>query len=271
VFRCVTLSVARIAFQACSLNHPNIVTVHDIASDGDVTFIAMELVGGRTLAEIVPRQGLPTARLLAIAIQVADGLAAAHRAGIAHRDLKPGNVMVTDDGRVKILDFGLAKLIEQQQPGETPPEAATRTISDITDAGLVVGTVGYMSPEQAEGRAVDARSDIFSFGVLLYEMVTGQKPFAGDTPLRTFSSILKDTPRPAVEIAPECPAELSRVIDRCLRKDPDRRWQHIQDVRIALLELKEESESGRLPAMTPPAAASHAGGRATGGRSPSRP
>jgi eukaryotic-like serine/threonine-protein kinase len=117
-----------------------------------------------------------------------------------------------------------------------------------------------MSPEQAEGRAVDARSDIFSFGVLLYEMVTGRKPFAGDTPLRTLTSILKDIPRPVVEIAPGCPPELSRVIDRCLRKDPERRGQHIQDVRIALLELKEESDSGRLPALAPPAAAAHAAG-----------
>ena len=201
----------------------------------------------------MPRQGLPIGRVLTIGIQVADGLTAAHRAGIVHRDLKPGNVMVADDGRVKILDFGLAKLIEQQQAGDTRPEAATRTISDLTDAGLIVGTVGYMSPEQAEGRVVDARSDIFSFGVLLYEMVTGGKPFSGDTPLQTLSSILKDSPPSVLEIAPGTPPELSRVIDRCLRKDPDRRWQHIQDVRVALLELKEESDAGHLSAPPPPA------------------
>jgi Tol biopolymer transport system component len=144
---------------------------------------------------------------------------------------------------VKILDFGLAKLMET-----TVATANEVTVAgpDRTDAGLVVGTVGYKSPEQAEGAALDSRSDIFSFGVLLYEMVTGRKPFTGTTPMQTISAILRDTPKPIAEVAPGCPRELERVIDRCLRKDPARRWQHMDDVRIALLELKEESDSGRL-------------------------
>jgi Tol biopolymer transport system component/predicted Ser/Thr protein kinase len=240
------------AKSASALNHPNIVTVHDIAVQDGVTFIAMELVPGRTLGEIVPRQGLPIGRALNLAVQIADGLATAHKAGIIHRDLKPGNIMVSDEGRVKILDFGLAKLIERKIEGS---DVATKSISDVTDRGLIVGTVGYMSPEQAEGAALDSRSDIFSFGVLLYEMVTGRRPFAGDTPLRTMSAILKDTPTPVSEAAPGAPRELERIIDRCLRKDPGRRWQHVEDVRIALLDLKEESDSGKLvvPVQAPQA------------------
>lgn len=233
------------AKSASALNHPNIVTVHDIAVQDGLTFIAMELVAGKTLAEMIPRQGLPIGRALAIAVQIADGLATAQRVGIVHRDLKPGNVMVGEDGRVKILDFGLAKLVERTAQ---QPDGATRSLSDVTDRGLILGTVGYMSPEQAEGRALDHRSDIFSFGVVLYEMVTGRKPFTGETPLQTLSSILRDAPKPVSDTAPGVPPELERVIDRCLRKDPERRWQHIVDVRIALLDLKEESDSGKLVA-----------------------
>jgi len=236
------------AKSASALNHPNIVTVHDIGVQDGVAFIAMELVPGKTLAEIVPRQGLPVGAALGLATQIADGLATAHKAGIIHRDLKPGNIVVSDDGRVKILDFGLAKLVE---PGIEGSDAATKSLADLTDRGLIVGTVGYMSPEQAEGGALDSRSDIFSFGVVLYEMVTGRKPFSGESPLRTMSAILKDTPQPISEIAPGCPREFERIIDRCLRKDPKRRWQHAEDIRIALLDLKEESDSGKLSAAVP--------------------
>jgi serine/threonine protein kinase/WD40 repeat protein len=231
------------AKSASSLNHPNIVTVYDIALQDGVMFIAMELVSGKTLAEVVPRQGLPLGRALSLAVQIADGLAAAHKAGLVHRDLKPGNIMVSDEGRVKILDFGLAKLIDRGIEGS---DAATQSIPDATGGRSIVGTVGYMSPEQAEGAAIDSRSDIFSFGVVLYEMVTGRKPFTGESPMKVLSAILKDTPRAVSEIAPGAPRDLERIIDRCLRKDPERRWQHIQDVRIALLELKEESDSGKL-------------------------
>jgi serine/threonine protein kinase len=234
---------------ASALNHPNIVHIYDIATDQDTTFIAMEYVPGKTLAELIPRQGMPVASVLNYAVQISDGLAQAHKAGIIHRDLKPGNLMVGEDGRVRILDFGLAKLGD----GSTSPEdTVTRTsghgATPNTDAGMVLGTAAYMSPEQAEGRPVDTRTDIFSFGVVLYEMLTGRKPFSGDTALATLSAILKESPTPLTEAAPGVPADLARVVDRCLRKDPARRWQHMDDVRIALLDLKEESDSGRLSA-----------------------
>jgi eukaryotic-like serine/threonine-protein kinase len=241
---------------ASALNHPNIVHIYDIATDQDTTFIAMEYVPGKTLGELIPRQGLPVASVLKYGVQIADGLAEAHKAGIIHRDLKPGNVMVSDDGRVRILDFGLAKLAEAAAGHEN---AATLTASPAalpkTDAGVVLGTVAYMSPEQAEGRPVDRRSDIFSFGVLLYEMIAGARPFGGDTPLATLSAILKDAPAPLVERAAGIPPDLARVVDRCLRKDPARRWQHMEDVHVALLDLKEESDSGRLAVPVAAAAA----------------
>jgi serine/threonine protein kinase/Tol biopolymer transport system component len=238
---------------ASALNHPNIVHIYDIATDQDTTFIAMEYVPGKTLAESIPRQGLPVATVLTYAIQIADGLAQAHKAGIIHRDLKSGNVIVSDDRRVRILDFGLAKLVDASTSLE---DTVTRTsghgATPDTDAGMVLGTAAYMSPEQAEGRPVDTRTDIFSFGVILYEMLTGRRPFGGDTALATLSAILKDSPTPLADAAPGTPADLARVVERCLRKDPARRWQHMDDVRIALLDLKEESDSGRLSA---PAAA----------------
>ena len=237
------------ARSASALNHPNIITIHHIGSHEDITFIAMELVSGRSLAELIPPHGLPLARALNLAVQIADGLAAAHRAGIVHRDIKPGNVMVGDDGRVKILDFGLAKPTGAAFGG---PDEPTRAVPQGTGQGVIVGTVGYMSPEQAEGSPLDSRSDIFSFGVLLYEMVTGRRPFVADTPMKTLSAILRDAPKPVSEIAPGCPRDLERIIDRCLRKDPARRWQHMDDVRVALMDLKDESDSGRLLTVLPP-------------------
>jgi serine/threonine protein kinase len=233
---------------ASALNHPNIVTIHHVGSHRDQLFIAMELVPGRPLSEIIPRQGLPLGRALKLSVQIADGLATAHRAGLVHRDVKPANVMVTDEGRIKILDFGLAKLANPMSAAATD---VTRAQPNRTDAGLIVGTVGYMSPEQAEGAPLDSRSDIFSFGVVLYEMATGRRPFGGETPMKTLSSILRDAPPPVSEVAPGCPRELERIIDRCLRKDPARRWQHMDDVQVALLDLKDESESGTLRKEAP--------------------
>jgi len=182
--------------------------------------------------------GLKLNEALRFAIQIADALAKAHAAGIVHRDLKPGNVMVTSDGRVKVLDFGLAKLTETA-PG---PEDPTLTARQSTDLGVVVGTAAYMSPEQAEGKPVDARSDIFSFGSMFYEMLTGRRAFRRDTPALTLAAILHLEPA----LLPEgTPGELERIVSRCLRKDPARRFQTTADLKVTLEELKEESESGK--------------------------
>jgi len=228
---------------ASALNHPNIVTIHDISQEDGIDFLVMEYVPGRTLEHLIPRNGLRLSETLKYAAQVADALAAAHSAGIVHRDVKPSNIMVADHGRVKVLDFGLAKLIE---PSEVGPDQPTRTILAQTEEGTVVGTAPYMSPEQAQGEPIDARSDIFSFGAVLYEMVTGKKAFHGDTRASVMASILKDEPKPARALVDSLPRELERIILRCLRKDLDRRSQSMAEIKLALEELKEESESGEL-------------------------
>jgi Tol biopolymer transport system component/tRNA A-37 threonylcarbamoyl transferase component Bud32 len=224
---------------ASALNHPNIITVHDIVSEPGCDAIAMEYVTGRTLDCAIPPKGLPIADVLHFAIDIASGVAAAHGAGIIHRDLKPANVMVTDAGQVKVLDFGLAKRVEPLDAGND----VTQTQAARTAEGAIVGTVSYMSPEQAEGRALDARSDIFSFGSLLYEMVAGRRAFHGDTPLSTITAILRDQPPPIAANRVDVPRELERIIARCLRKDPGRRYQTMSDVRLALEELKEDPGS----------------------------
>ncbi|MCX6638089.1 MAG: protein kinase, partial [Acidobacteria bacterium] len=231
------------AKSASALNHPNIVTVHDIASDGGTDFIAMEYVAGKTLDQLIPRKGMRLNDALKIAVKIADALAAAHAAGIVHRDLKPANVMVTGapsgPGLVKVLDFGLAKLTETAL-GE---DEATRTVKPRTEEGTVVGTAAYMSPEQAEGKTVDARSDIFSFGSVLYEMVTGRCAFQGDSRMSTLAAVLHHEP---AAMGADVPHDLQKVIERCLRKDPERRLRHMDDVKIALEDLKEDSDSGKL-------------------------
>jgi Tol biopolymer transport system component/tRNA A-37 threonylcarbamoyl transferase component Bud32 len=227
---------------ASALNHPSIVTIHDIAEADGVDYIAMEYVQGRTLDQLIGRKGLKLPEALSFSIQITDALAKAHAAGIVHRDLKPFNIMVTDEGRVKILDFGLAKLT-QPEPEE---DDATRTLRPTTEEGAIVGTVAYMSPEQAEGKKVDARSDIFSFGSVFYEMLTGQPAFKGESKVSTLAAILHKDPKPASEIGAALPAEVERVLSRCLRKDPARRFQHMDDIKVALEELKEDSDSGKL-------------------------
>jgi Tol biopolymer transport system component len=235
---------------ASALDHPNIVTVYDIPEIDGRHFIVMQFVEGKSLGELLQRGPLRTTDTLRYAIQIADALAQAHARNIVHRDLKPDNVMITPDGQVKLLDFGLAKLL----PTGDSEEALTATLDrPHTDPGLVVGTAGYMSPEQAQGKKVDARTDIFAFGALLYEMVTGRKAFRGDTRMSIVAAVIRDEPERVSAITPQVPAELERIIVRALRKDPDRRWQSMADVRVALLEVKEESESGTASVPAPQA------------------
>jgi Tol biopolymer transport system component len=229
----------REARTASALDHPNIVTIHDIAEEDGVHFIVMQYVEGKTLRTLVGQLKLSEA--LGYAIQIADGLAAAHAHGIVHRDLKPDNVIVNRQGLAKILDFGLAKLTEPA-PGD---EAATLDRqSPLTQEGHILGTAGYMSPEQAEGQTVDARSDIFSFGSVLYEMVTGHRAFEGKSVPSVLAAILRDEPAAVRERLPAVPVELERVIARALRKKPERRFQSMADLKVALVDLKEELESG---------------------------
>ncbi|MFN7939883.1 MAG: protein kinase [Bryobacteraceae bacterium] len=240
---------------ASALNHPNIVHIYDIGCEDGVDYIAMEYVAGKTLDQVIPRQGMRLNEVLRLAIQVADGIAKAHAGGITHRDLKPSNIMVDGDGRVKLLDFGLAKLTERSEPAA---EDATVKHQEKTAQGSILGTVAYMSPEQAEGKNVDARSDIFSFGAVLYEMVTGVQAFRGETPMSTMAAVIHKEPKAIAEVATGVPRDLERIIGRCLRKDRAKRAQHMDDVRVALEELKEESDSGRLVMDLPAASASPA-------------
>jgi Tol biopolymer transport system component/predicted Ser/Thr protein kinase len=233
---------------ASALNHPHIVTVYDIGETDGVHFIAMEHVEGTTLADRIGRRGLPLGDALRHAAQIADALAQAHAKGIVHRDLKPANVMVTASGSTKVLDFGLAKLVETDVSQEETTE-----FKPLTEDGMIVGTAAYMSPEQAQGRRVDARSDIFSFGSVLYEMVTGQRAFSRESTVSTLAAILKEEPRPPSDLVPALPRELERLIQHCLRKDPARRFQHMDDVRTLLEQLREDSESGELSVATPSA------------------
>jgi len=238
------------AKSASALNHPNIITVYEIANTGDTSYIAMEYVTGRTLDALASPRGFRLHDALNYATQIADALAVAHGAGIIHRDIKPANIMITDRGLAKVLDFGLAKLTEVAPAvdhyGDTVTAMAT---PQMTVEGTILGTASYMSPEQAEARPLDARSDIFSFGAVLYEMVTGQRPFQGSSAMSTITSVLRDDPRPVREFVPNVPPELESIIVRCLRKDPERRWQNIRDVRVSLLDVKDQLDAGKL-AMT---------------------
>jgi len=234
---------------ASALNHPNIVVVHDIAEDHGVYFIVMEYVKGTTLDRLIGRKGLNLTEALGYAVQIADGLAKAHAAGIVHRDLKPTNIVITGDGIVKILDFGLAKLMEAPS---ADAYGATRTLEHLekprTEDGYIVGTPAYMSPEQAEGRKVDTRTDIFSFGAVLYEMLTGRSAFDRDSKVATLAAILREEPKPAIELNETLTPDIESVLVRCLRKDPQRRWQNMSDLKIVLQDLKDDSESGKLRA-----------------------
>ena len=235
----------REAKAVAALNHPNIVTLHSIEEWSGIHFITMELIRGKTLAELLPRNGLPLARFFEVAIPLTDGVATAHQRGITHRDLKPSNVMLTAEGQIKILDFGLAKL-NREILGSFASEIETTA---ATQEGTLVGTLGYMSPEQAEGKSIDHRSDIFALGVVFYELLTGGLPFRGDSPAGVVSSILKDRPRPLSDVKVDVPRDLARIVKRCLEKDPTRRFQSALDLRNELEDCKEDlvSADGQSP------------------------
>jgi serine/threonine protein kinase/Tfp pilus assembly protein PilF len=216
---------------ASRLNHPNNVTIHDISEEDGICFIAMEYVAGATLEQANTGSGLPLKDAMKYAAEIADALAAAHAAGIIHRDLKPPNIIITEDGRVKLLDFGLAKLIEPPVPAAEAETATLRTVS-----GAIVGTAAYMSPEQAEGRELDKRCDIFSFGLVLYEMLCGQRAFRGDSWISTLAAILHDEPRSLRDVKAGIPPSVEQLVTRCLRKDPAQRFQTMLEVKQALAE-----------------------------------
>jgi eukaryotic-like serine/threonine-protein kinase len=224
---------------ASALNHPNIITIYEIARAGSTHVIATEFVEGETLRQRLSHSQLSLTEALHIGIQVADALASAHQAGIIHRDIKPENIMLRPDGYVKVLDFGLAKLSEQTS-GTVAAEAPTRQVR--TGSGIVIGTAGYMSPEQARGRDVDARSDIFSLGAVIYEMVASRKPFEGETPSDILAAILKTDPPLLSRLAPEAPGELVRIVTKALRKDREERYQVVKDLLLDLKALRQELE-----------------------------
>ncbi len=231
---------------ASSLNHPNIITVYDIVGDKGVDFIVMEYVAGQTLAEILPKKRLALDDALKYAVQIASALAAAHGAGVIHRDLKPGNIMVDGQCVIKVVDFGLAKLTATKVFSELADAQATKTDTALgTEEGAILGTVAYMSPEQAEGKPVDGRSDIFSFGALLYELVTRRRAFQADSSLAILTAILREDPKPASSVARGIPPELDRIVERCLRKDPERRFQSAADLKVTLEDLRGEIRRGK--------------------------
>ena len=234
---------------ASALNHPNIVTLYDVGPEGGAFYLAMELVVGKSLRELLAEGPIPPKKLASVAAQIADGLAKAHAVGIIHRDLKPENIMVSADGFVKILDFGLAKSVPPVPEGL---ESRAETLERRTSPGLVLGTVGYMSPEQASGRAVDFRSDQFSFGAILYELATGRRAFSGTTAIETLSAILKEEPPPLGEVRPDLPEPLRWVTERCLAKDPDERYASTRDLARDLERLREQPTGAAVPARIEP-------------------
>ena len=243
----------REARAVAALNHPNIITIHSVEEDRGIHFLTMELVEGETLRQRLRQGSLPPAEFLELAVPLADAVGAAHERGITHRDLKPENVMVTRDGRVKVLDFGLAQLRERAVAVDS------QAVTYLTEAGTVMGTAAYLSPEQAMGREVDARSDIFSLGIVLFEMATGRHPFAGASAAEIISAILRDKPAPVTERNAALPDHLGRIVGRCLEKNPEHRYQSAKDLRNDLRDLGRELDAterlgSRRAEAAPPAA-----------------
>ncbi|MGB5659371.1 MAG: protein kinase, partial [Thermoanaerobaculia bacterium] len=238
----------REAESLAALNHPNIVHVYSVEEVEGTHFITMELVEGKPLSQLLPEGGMPLERIFDVAIPLADALATAHEKGVIHRDLKPANIMVTDEGRVKVLDFGLAKLRQEAEA----PVATELPTEPLTEEGRALGTVPYMSPEQVEGKPLDDRSDLFSLGIILFEMATGQRPFQGDSPASVMSAILRDTPSSVTDLRGVLPRQLARIIRRCLVKDPERRFQTARELAIELDELRSEVASGEAWGMPAP-------------------
>jgi serine/threonine protein kinase len=228
----------REARAAAKVSHPNIATIHEVGEAEGETFIAMELVEGDSVRELLRNGAFPLARALSLALQITGGLEAAHRRQVIHRDLKPENIVVDAEGRAKILDFGLARLVELQEPEADDRDSGDETVSGfLTREGRILGTVAYMSPEQARGLPVDARSDLFSLGITIYEMATGRAPFHGETPSDTLASILREDPPPLTDVHPEMPAELARIVAKCLAKTREDRYRSAQELQGDLRRL----------------------------------
>jgi serine/threonine protein kinase/Tfp pilus assembly protein PilF len=224
-----------------ALNHPNIVVLYSVEDAGGVRFLTMELVEGQALSTLVRPGGLPLAQVLDLSIPLADALVAAHEKGVVHRDLKPANVMVTRDGRVKVLDFGLAKISQDRSQVNSMSPTMTSP-AGLTGAGIIVGTATYMAPEQIRGEPIDARADLFAFGILLYELATGRRPFAGDTLADVASAILRDVPEPLTGLRPDLPTELARIVECCLEKNRRERTQSAQELSNALRRVRRDVE-----------------------------